>query len=43
MAFPSGWLFFLVVFGQAVLIFTVYKILKDDYHTHKTFEDFYED
>jgi uncharacterized membrane protein YqjE len=35
--------FFLVVLGQALLIFTVYKVLKDDYTTDKTFDDFYED
>ncbi|WP_299685157.1 hypothetical protein [uncultured Dokdonia sp.] len=37
------WVFFLTVFGQLTLVFTVYKILNDDYKTDKTFEDFYED
>ncbi|PTX60219.1 hypothetical protein C8N46_107226 [Kordia periserrulae] len=43
MNMPFGLVFFLVVLGQALLIFTVYKVLKDDYTTDKTFEDFYED
>jgi len=29
--------------GQLLLIFTVYKVLVDDYTTNKTFGDFYED
>ncbi|WAC01787.1 hypothetical protein N7U66_18160 [Lacinutrix neustonica] len=37
------WVFYLVVIGQGSLIFTVFKVLKDDYITGKTFEDFYED
>ena len=31
------------VAGQVLLIIMVYKILTDDYHTTKTFEDWYED
>jgi len=38
-----SWVFFLTVFGQTLLVFTVYKVLRDDYQTDKTFEDFYED
>ncbi|WP_299210529.1 hypothetical protein [uncultured Dokdonia sp.] len=38
-----SWVFFLTVFGQLMLVFTVYKVLKDDYTTDKTFKDFYED
>ncbi|NAY90766.1 hypothetical protein GTQ34_02445 [Muricauda sp. JGD-17] len=38
-----NWIFYLTVFGQVILIVTVYKVLKDDYTTDKTFEDFYED
>jgi len=38
-----SWVFFLTVFGQILLVFTVYKVLRDDYQTDKTFEDFYED
>ena len=41
--FDFAWIFFLVCFGQAFLIFTVYKVLTDDYTTEKTFEDGYED
>lgn len=37
------WVFYLTVIGQALLVVTVYKVLKDDYTTDKTFEDFYED
>ena len=36
-------LFYLMCFGQLLLVFTVYKILTDDYTTEKTFEDMYED
>ncbi len=38
-----GWVFYTSCIGQAVLVYTVYKVLKDDYHTNKTFKDFYED
>ncbi|OUS15763.1 hypothetical protein A9Q93_06340 [Nonlabens dokdonensis] len=38
-----SWVFYLTVAGQALLIVTVYKVLKDDYTTDKTFKDFYED
>jgi uncharacterized membrane protein len=37
------WVFYLTVFGQAMLVIAVYKVLKDDYTTDKTFKDFYED
>jgi len=43
MDFPFGWVFYLTVFGQAFLVFAVYKVLTDDYKTDKTFDDFYED
>ena len=32
-----------VVIGQAWWIFTVYKVITDDYSTKKTFDDWYED
>lgn len=38
-----SWVFYLTVLGQTMLVFTVYKVLKDDYETDKTFRDFYED
>ena len=38
-----GWVFFLTVIGQMLLVFIVLKVLKDNYTTDKTFEHFYED
>ncbi|MBO6533346.1 MAG: hypothetical protein JJ885_03040 [Muricauda sp.] len=38
-----NWVFYLTVLGQVALIITVYKVLRDDYTTEKTFKDFYED
>ncbi|MAO07129.1 MAG: hypothetical protein CL596_00280 [Alteromonas sp.] len=38
-----AWVYVLTVVGQFLLVFTVYKILTDDYTTDKTFDDFYED
>ncbi|MCM4157867.1 hypothetical protein [Gramella sp. AN32] len=43
LGFPFGFLFYLMCIGQLLLIFTVYKILTDNYTTTKTFNDFYED
>lgn len=43
MDFPFRWGFYLTVSGQAFLIFSIFKVLKDNYKTTKTFEDFYED
>ncbi len=43
MDFPFSWVFYLTVLGQLLLIFSVIKVLKDNYTTDKTFEDFYED
>ncbi len=43
MDFPFSWVFYLTVLGQALLIFSVLKVLKDDYTTNKDFEDLYED
>lgn len=40
---PFRWVFFLTVLGQTLLIISVFRVLKDDYSTEKTFEDFYED
>ncbi|QED38123.1 hypothetical protein FK178_10485 [Antarcticibacterium arcticum] len=36
-------IFYLTLIGQLLLIFTVYKILTDDYTTKKKFKDWYED
>ena len=41
--FPFNWVFYLTVIGQAMLIYTVYRVLTDEYDTEKTFDDFYED
>ncbi|MCH2489372.1 MAG: hypothetical protein MK211_04415 [Flavobacteriales bacterium] len=38
-----NWVFYTICIGQLVLVVTVIQILKDDYTTTKTFEDFYED
>lgn len=38
-----GWVFFATCIGQALLVYTVYRVLIDDYTTEKTFKDFYED
>ncbi|MDX1543909.1 MAG: hypothetical protein R3214_08175 [Christiangramia sp.] len=43
LGFPFPVLYFLMCFGQILLIFTVYKVLTDEYTTTKTFDDFYED
>ncbi len=40
-SYPTVW--YTVVAGQAWWIFTVYKVLTDDYTTSKTFDDWYED
>ena len=37
------WIFYTTCIGQILLVFTVIRILKDDYTTTKTFDDFYED
>jgi hypothetical protein len=38
-----GWIFWSTCFGQFMVAVMVYKVLKDDYSTNKTFNDFYED
>jgi hypothetical protein len=43
MNFPFGLVFYLTVFGQILLVYTVYRVLTDTYTTNKTFDDFYED
>ena len=43
MNFPFNWVFYMTIFGQALVVYMVYKVLTDDYDTAKTFEDFYED
>jgi uncharacterized membrane protein len=41
--FAFAWVFYLMVMGQIFLAITVYKVLRDNYTTEKTFEHFYED
>ncbi len=43
MGFSYGLVIPLICFGQLLLFFSVYKILREDYTTNKTFDDFYED
>ncbi len=43
MDFPFNWVFYITVFGQVMVVYMVYRVLTDNYHTNKTFEDFYED
>lgn len=38
-----GWIFWLTCLGQFMVVVMVYKVIKDDYTTEKTFKDFYED
>ncbi|UJH90847.1 hypothetical protein LZ575_19315 [Antarcticibacterium sp. 1MA-6-2] len=40
---PFDLVFYTAVGGQILLIFTVYKVLTDNYKTDKTFDDWYED
>ncbi len=43
MNFPFSWVFYATCAGQVLLVYTVYRVLTDDYDTDKTFRDFYED
>ncbi|MEJ2584631.1 MAG: hypothetical protein P8Z38_06175 [Robiginitalea sp.] len=38
-----NWIFYATVLGQGLVLLMVYKVLKENYQTSKTFEDFYED
>lgn len=38
-----GWIFYTTCAGQLMVIIMVYKVLRDNYSTKKTFDDFYED
>jgi hypothetical protein len=40
---PFSVIFYVTVGGQLLLLFTVYKVLTDDFSTKKTFDDWYED
>ena len=43
MGLPFNWAFLLTCIGQILLVLMVFRVLKDDYATDKTFDDFYED
>ncbi|HXJ98613.1 MAG TPA: hypothetical protein VNJ50_07175 [Gelidibacter sp.] len=43
MDMPFNWVFFMTCVGEVLVIFMVYKVLRDKYATKKTFDDFYED
>lgn len=38
-----SWVFYTMCIGQIMVSVMVYKVLKDNYTTDKTFENFYED
>lgn len=40
---PFSLFFYLTMAGEILFIFTVFRVLRDDYKTDKTFSDFYED
>ena len=40
---PIAFLFGMLVVGQCLVLFMVYKVLTDSYTTNKTFKDWYED
>lgn len=40
---PFNWIFYVTVAGQIMVVYMVYKVLRDSYSTDKTFDDFYED
>ncbi|GLB51052.1 hypothetical protein NBRC110019_00910 [Neptunitalea chrysea] len=40
---PLRWIFGVTVVGQVILVLMVYRVLRDDYVTNKTFNDLYED
>jgi len=43
MNFPFNWIFYITILGQIILVYMVFKVLKDNYTTDKTFKDFYGD
>lgn len=43
MDFAFTWVFFATVLGQILLVYSVYKVLTDNYKTEKTFDNWYED
>ena len=43
MNLPFNIIFWLTSLGQILVVVMVYKVLRDNYTTEKTFDDFYED
>ncbi|GAA4799895.1 hypothetical protein [Litoribaculum gwangyangense] len=43
MDMPFNWVFYVMCLGQLFVAIMVYKVLKDNYTTDKTFDNFYED
>jgi TRAP-type C4-dicarboxylate transport system permease small subunit len=43
MDLPFNWVFYITCLGQVFVAVMVYKVLRDNYTTDKTFEDFYQD
>jgi len=43
MSLPFNVIFWLTCLGQVMVVLMVYKVLKDNYTTTKTFKEFYED
>lgn len=43
MNLPFNWIFYLTILGQVLVVIMVYRVLRDDYQTDRTFDDFYED
>ena len=43
MNFPFNWVFWLTIIGQGLLVYVVFKVLKDDYDTPLKFNDWYQD
>lgn len=43
MNMPLNWVFYVTCAGEILVVFMVYKVLRDKYTTNKTFDDFYED
>jgi len=43
MGFGFNWVFYVTILGQIMVVYMVYRVLRDNYTTDKTFADFYED
>ena len=43
MNLPFNWIFYVMMIGQVLVAVMVYKVLRDQYTTTKTFADWYED